>query len=169
MQYRRARTKGGTYFFTVVTCNRQHIFSREDNIDLLRQAFQYVMHRHPFRMDAHVILPDHLHCIWTLPDGDRDFSTRWRLIKSHFTRYYQHGDPDRSPWQKKFWEHAIRDEKDMENHIDYIHYNPVKHGLVESPVRWTLSSIHRYVKDGLYSQEWGTPEPLAWDDAVGKE
>ena len=169
MQYRRARVQGGTYFFTVVACNRQHIFAVKDNVDVLRRAFQDVMETHPFRMDAHVILPDHLHCIWTLPAGDRDFSTRWRLIKSRFTRQYQHAVPGRSPWQKKFWEHVVRDAKDMGNHVDYIHYNPVKHGLVESPVEWALSSIHRYMNDGLYSRDWGASEPLSWDAGVGKE
>ena len=142
MQYRRARIKGGTYFFTVVTHKRQKIFSTQENIDLLRDAFQYVMKNHLFRMDSHVILPDHLHCIWTLPDKDRDFSTRWRLIKSHFTRHFQWATPGHSPWQKKFWEHVIRDENDMTNHVEYIHYNPVKHGLVQSPTEWPLSSIH---------------------------
>lgn len=127
------------------------------------------MRSYPLYIDAHVILPDHLHCIWTLPDGDRDFSTRWRLLKSHFTRHYQHATPGHSPWQNKFWEHVIRDMKDMNNHIDYIHYNPVKHGLAQSPVEWTFSSIHRYIVDGLYSPKLGASEPLSWDACVGKE
>ncbi len=181
MQYRRARLQGGAYFFTVVTRKRRPIFGCENNINLLRQSFQYVMHNHPFCMDAHVILPDHLHCIWTLPDGERDFSTRWRLIKSHFTQHYKNGGLielhengqkatcSGSPWQKKFWEHLIRDEKDMKNHIEYIHYNPVKHGLVASPIEWTLSSIHRYVNNGSYPMDWGTSKPLTWDDGVGRE
>jgi putative transposase len=98
MQYRRARIKGGTYFLTVVTHKREKIFSNEKNIELLRESFQYVLHNHPFQMDAHVILPDHLHCIWTLPDGDRDFSTRWRLLKSHFTRQLNIAKCGYSPW-----------------------------------------------------------------------
>lgn len=169
MQYRRARVKGGTYFFTVVTHKRQHILTAEENIKILRDGFQYVMDNHPFGMDAHVILPNHIHCIWTLPNNDQDFSTRWRLIKSYFTRHFKGVSSEASPWQKKFWEHVIRDEKDMTNHVEYIHYNPVKHGLVQAPAHWPLSSIHRYINKGLYSADWGSSESLFWDDRVGKE
>jgi len=169
MQYRRARIKNGTYFFTVVTYQRQKILAVEENIELLRKGFQYVMKNHPFRMDAHIILPDHLHCIWTLPAGDCDFSTRWRLIKSYFTRNFQSTTPGRSPWQRKFWEHLIRDERDLQNHVEYIHYNPVKHGLVQSPIAWPLSSIHRYIVEGLYSPDWGAPQPLSCDEALDRE
>lgn len=166
MQYRRAKVQGGTYFFTVVTHERQQILTADKNIEILRAGFQYVMQNHPFRIDAHVILPDHLHFVWTLPDGDCDFSTRWRLIKSYFTRNF---DAGYSPWQKKFWEHLIRDERDLRNHVEYIHYNPVKHGLVQSPVDWPFSSIHRYILDGLYSPDWGKSESVFLDDRLGSE
>ncbi len=142
------------------------ILTADENIEILRAGFQYVMQNHPFGIDAHVILPDHLHFIWTLPDGDRDFSTRWRLIKSYFTRNF---DAGYSPWQKKFWEHLIRDERDLMNHVEYIHYNPVKHGLVQSPVDWPFSSIHRYILDGLYGPNWGRSEPVLLDDRLGSE
>ena len=169
MQYRRARIKGGTYFFTLVTANRQKLFNSETNIDLLGDSFRYVLQNHPFVMDAHVIMPDHIHCIWTLPDGDCDFSTRWRLIKSHFTRHFKKYGGKQSPWQKKFWEHCIRDDQDLTNHIEYIHYNPVKHQLANMPIDWPLSSIHRYILLGLYSPDWGALAPLAWSKQVGCE
>ena len=148
---------------------RQKIFANDLHIDTLRSSFKYVMKNHPFRMDAYVIMPDHIHCIWTLPDGDHDFSTKWRLIKSHFTRDYNGGSLKRSPWQKKFWEHTIRDEKDLKHHVDYIHYNPVKHGLVKLPTEWVLSSIHRYILEGVYPPDWGASESLSWDNTVGRE
>jgi putative transposase len=170
MQYRRARIQGGSYFFTVVTHNRRKIFAADKNIEILRAGFQYVMRKHPFRIDAHVILPDHAHFIWTLPDDDSDFSMRWRLIKSYFTRHFQAAAAPRySLWQKKFWEHLIRDERDMKNHVEYIHYNPVKHGLVQSPIEWPFSSIHRYILEGFYTPDWGKSEPLFSDDRVGNE
>ncbi len=166
MQYRRARIQGGTYFFTVVTHERQQILTADKNIELLRAGFQYVMQNHPFRINVYVILPDHLHFIWTLPDGDRDFSTKWRLIKSYFTRNF---DAGYSPWQKKLWEHLIRNERDLKSHVEYIHYNPVKYDLVQLPVDWPFSSIHRYIFDGLYSPNWGESEPVFLDDRLGSE
>lgn len=189
MRYRRARVKGGTYFFTLVTHKRNTMLCHDENIHLLREAFQYVMARHPFTIDAHVILPEHLHCLWTLPEGDCDFSTRWRLIKSHFTRNVRghignsrisraqsdlrvgiNEKTRKQPiWQKRFWEHVIRDEQDMKNHVEYIHYNPVKHGLVTSPVDWPLSSIHRYVLNGLYTPDWGADKKTESVDDIGRE
>jgi len=141
MQYRRAKVKGVTYFFTVVTEKRQKILCLPKNVSLLRSAFHYVMQKHPFIIDAIVILPNHLHCIWTLPENDHDYSTRWRLIKSYFSRNRETILPEnisisrqkkqqRAIWQYRFWEHLIRDEIDFQNHVEYIHYNPVKHGLV---------------------------------------
>jgi len=123
MQYRRAKTKGGTYFFTVVTHQRRKFLCWPANVSLMRDAFRYVMAEHPFQIDAIVLLPDHVHCIWTLPAGAHDFSTRRRLIKSYFTRncdpVYQ-GPPspsrqkkqEQAVWQRRFWEHQIRDETD---------------------------------------------------------
>ena len=168
MQYRRARARGGTYFFTLVTYNREKLFNIEGNITLLRAAFQQVMDSRPFTIDAHVIMPEHFHFIWTLPEDDRDFSMRWKLIKSHFTRNYA-DHRKQTVWQRRFWEHCIRNEKDMQNHVEYIHYNPVHHGLVKSPLEWKLSSLHRYVDNGLYPPDWGAGKKIVFDDTVGRE
>jgi putative transposase len=180
MQYRRSKTKGATYFFTLVTHNRRKILCQSENIDLLRKSFRYVMQKHPFKIDAIVILPDHLHCIWTLPEGDADFSTRWRLIKSYFSRQcdmkYQgeisasrQHKQEKAVWQRRFWEHQIRDERDFISHVDYIHYNPVRHGLVDAPKDWQYSSFHRYVKEGIYNEFWGASQKIIFDDNVGME
>lgn len=138
------------------------------------------MDNHPFTIDAFVLLPDHLHCIWTMPEGDRDFSIRWRLTKSYFSRKCDatHKNiPSRSRrkkkeqavWQRRFWEHLIRDEQDFVKHIEYIHYNPVKHGLAKAPKDWEYSSFHRYVREGVYDLEWGAGENIMFDDAIGRE
>jgi len=161
MRYKRSITPGATYFFTVVTCDRKKLLCHDENPNLLKKAFEIVKTRHPFTIDAIVLLPDHLHCLWTLPPDDNDFSNRWMLIKSMFTRSCH--DPfhnaltnsriakrERNIWQRRFWEHRIRDDEDRNRHMDYIHYNPVKHGLVNSPVDWRYSSFHRYVKAGVY-------------------
>ncbi len=154
MHYKRNLVPGGTYFFTVVTQNRAPILCENKNADLLREAFKKVLVKHPFQIDAFVLMPDHIHCIWTLPPDDADYSTRWRLIKSYFTRGIKSASREHGVWQKRYWEHTIRDEKDYENHCNYIHYNPVKHGLVKYPVEWDFSSFHRFVKQGKYSPEW---------------
>jgi putative transposase len=144
MEYRRSKIEGGTYFFTLVTNNRRQFLCDPPNIILLRKAFRYVMDRHPFKIDAIVILPDHLHCIWTLPENDSNYSTRWRLIKSYFShrcdlQYRERINSSRQNkkeqalWQRRFWEHQIKNEQDFINHVDYIHYNPVKHRLANSP------------------------------------
>jgi putative transposase len=180
MQYRRAKTKGGTYFFTVVTHNRRKFLCYPANVSLLREAFRYVMAEHPFQIDAIVLLPDHLHCIWTLPNGDNDYSTRWRLIKSCFTR---HCDPvyrgapsasrqkkqEQAVWQRRFWEHQIRDERDFTQHVEYIHYNPVKHGLAKAPRDWPYSSFHRDVRRGIYAEGWGAEREIVFADGIGNE
>jgi len=179
MQYRRAKIKGGTYFFTVVTYGRAKILTQLENIGLLREAFGYVMERHPFIVDAAVILPDHLHCIWTLPKDDQDYSTRWRLIKSYFSRkcdvihngsFASRSRKNEKPvWQRRFWEHVIRDENDFSSHVDYVHYNPVKHGLSIAPKDWKYSSFERYVNFGTYDREWGTGRDITFDVSIGKE
>ncbi len=180
MQYRRAKIAGGTYFFTVVTHNRRPFLCQPDNIALLRNAFRSIMVNHSFKIEAIVILPEHLHSIWTLPEGDFNFSTRWRLIKEYFSRRC---DPkyegecsgtrmkkqEKAIWQRRFWEHHIRDEEDFIHHVDYIHYNPVKHGLVSSPRDWEYSSFHRYVTAGIYDLEWGAGEEIVFDERVGYE
>ena len=138
------------------------------------------MKKHPFNVDAMVLLPDHLHCLWTLPDNDQDFSTRWRLIKSQFTRDYEGKSkliPSRSRsskkeqavWQRRFWEHVIRDEDDYVRHLEYIHYNPVKHGFVDAPSEWPHSTFHRYVKNGLYPNDWAAGKKIRFDKSIGNE
>ena len=180
MQYRRAKIDGGTYFFTLVTENRQEFLCEPERVSLLRNAFQYVMERHPFKIDAFILLPDHLHCMWTLPESDRDFSTCWRLIKSYFSRHCNLSNSiqpslsrqkkqEKAIWQRRFWEHCIKDEMDFKNHVDYIHYNPVKHELVRSPKDWEYSSFHRYVRQGVYNREWGSDGGIKFDSSIGKE
>lgn len=165
--YRRSLTTGGTFFFTVVTYRRQKFLCEEPSRQLLRQAIMQVRATQPFIIDAWVLLPDHMHCIWTLPEGDHDFSKRWGRIKALFSKnskhtLYQekwineskkrHGES--TLWQRRFWEHEIRDEKDFNNHLDYIHYNAVKHGLVENVKDWPYSSFFRYVREGGYPMNW---------------
>jgi len=137
MQYRRVRIGGASYFFTVVTRNRLPIFSSPTAVDLLRSAFRHVKQKRPFAVDGIVILPDHLHCIWSLPPGDSDFPLRWRLIKTWFSKHYRPGHG--GWWQNRYWEHLLRDEEDWRRHMDYIHYNPVKHGLASGVWEWPYS------------------------------
>lgn len=160
--YRRYRIDGGTYFFTVNLAERQRSLLTE-RIDALREAFRVVKNAHPFVIDAVVVLPEHLHTIWTLPQGDDDFSLRWRQIKSAFSRAIEKDErisnsrlrkQERGVWQRRFWEHAIRDEDDFNRHIDYIHINPVKHGYVKRAADWQFSSFHRYVKLGILPADW---------------
>ena len=180
MQYRRSKIEGGTYFFTVVTHKRRPFLCVVENVSLMRDAFRYVIARHPFKIDAFVLLPDHLHTIWTLPDGDSDFSNRWRLIKSYFSRRCDTGyqgavsasrkrKKERAVWQRRFWEHQIRDETDFIRHLEYIHYNPVKHGLVKASKDWEYSSFHRYVRQGDYDELWGTGVDVSFVDNIGNE
>ncbi len=160
--YRRYRVKGGSYFFTVNLQERKQKLLTEQ-IDLLRDAFREVKKDHPFQIDAIVILPEHLHTLWTLPEQDDDFSLRWRQIKSAFSRKIELGErisksrnqkQERGIWQRRFWEHAIRDELDFAKHVDYIHFNPVKHKLVKRVVDWPYSSFHLYVRMGLCPVDW---------------
>jgi len=165
--YRRVYLKGGTFFFTVVTYARRPIFKDAMVASLLKKSLRYVMAKHPFVVEANVVLPDHMHCIWRLPPKDWDYSVRWRLLKTYFSRQYNSyiyvANPSKSMmakqesgiWQRRFWEHTIRDEEDFERHCDYIHYNPVKHGLVRSPAEWKESSFEKFVAKGIYSPDWG--------------
>lgn len=159
--YRRAQKPGGTFFFTLVTHLRQPIFADPGCRDLLRQAIEEVRGTHPFTIDAWVLLPDHLHCLWTLPDGDTDYSKRWGMIKARFTKTLNAtlAPATRRPtyWQKRFWEHCIRDDHDLRRHMDYTHYNPVKHGLTETAAAWPFSTFHRHVKTGTYPLDWAAP------------
>lgn len=166
-KYRRSVQPGGTFFFTQVTYRRQPLFRDEKARALLRQAIAGCRQNHPFAIEAFVLLPDHLHTIWTLPEEDADFSTRWRVIKQSFTRawlstggeeirvtvsgrcYRHHG-----VWQRGFWEHRIRDQDDLNRHLNYIHYNPVKHNLVSCPHEWPNSTFAAAVARGLYAESW---------------
>ncbi len=166
-RYRRADTPGTSYFFTVVTHERKPWFSSERNVAILREAFRHIMAKRPFIVEAAVILPDHLHCLWRLPEGDNDFSGRWREIKKRVSRQI---DPrtnarnERPVWQRRFWEHQIRDERDWRNHVDYIHYNPVKHGLVGRVADWPWSSFQHAVARGWCEPDWGTSKPATITD-----
>jgi putative transposase len=178
MQYRRAFTPGATLFFTVVTHNRRPLLQSEDAVETLRAAFRAVRATRPFAIDAMVVLPDHVHSLWTLPTDDADFATRWRLIKTWFTKHSpvdQRGPQDtaraakqgQAVWQHRYWEHRIRDEDDYARHVDYIHYNPVKHGWAKSPAEWPYSSFRRYVAAGTYPADWGQVAPDL--EGVGRE
>jgi putative transposase len=160
--YRRNFVPGGSFFFTVNLADRR-LSLLTTHIDVLRAAFREIHLRHPFTIDAIVVLPDHLHTVWTLPEGDADFATRWRLIKSTFSRNTPPGERisasraakgERGIWQRRYWEHTIRDEEDFARHVDYVHINPVKHGLVTRVRDWRLSSFHRMVKLGVYPEAW---------------
>jgi putative transposase len=160
--YRRALVPGGWFFFTVVTHSRQRMFDENQNVDRLREGFRRTMEKHPFQIDAIVILPDHLHTVWRLPDGDTDYSLRWRLIKHYLATGVsaatnRHGE--KRVWQRRFWEHAIRDQDDWRRHVDYVHYNPVKHGYVRRPGDWRWSSFEKGVRRGWYPSDWGESAP----------
>ncbi len=153
---------GGTYFFTVNLADRSSSLLVE-RIDALRASVRDVMRTRPFSSVAWVVLPDHMHAIWTLPDGDADYATRWMRIKQGFCeRVPQSGHipasrqkrKERGIWQRRYWEHLIRDEDDLRNHIDYIHFNPVKHGLVTQVADWPHSSFHRFVREGVLPVDW---------------
>jgi putative transposase len=160
--YRRNFVPGGSYFFTVNLAER-HLRLLTENISELRAAFRYLRARHSFTIDAIAVLPDHLHAIWTLPEGDSDFALRWRLIKSAFSRALPAGEGisqsraakgERGIWQRRYWEHTLRDEGDFARHVDYIHFNPVKHGHVSQVRDWPYSSVHRMVRLGIYPEDW---------------
>jgi putative transposase len=161
-QYRRAKINGSAFFFTVVLADRSSNLL-VDRIDRLRQAYRVVQERRPFETIAICVLPDHVHAVWALPEGDADFSTRWSLIKSGFSRGVDAGSRSNSKlakrekgvWQRRYWEHAIRNEADLERHIDYTHFNPVKHGHVTKVADWPHSSFHRYVERGVLVADWG--------------
>ena len=153
---------GGCYFFTVNLAQRKQTLLTE-KIELLRESFRIVKDRCPFNIEAIVILPEHLHTIWTLPEADDNFSCRWRQIKAHFSRQVEKGERvsrsrqsthERGIWQRRFWEHQIRNEADFIAHANYIHYNPVKHGYVRYVADWPYSSFHAYVKRGVLPLNW---------------
>jgi putative transposase len=180
-RYLRPRTAAGTFFFTVVTFDRRKILTLDISRQILGQAIKEVQRQCPFSIEALVLLPDHLHAIWTLPNGDTDYSKRWGLIKTKFSkegkalfRLEKLANPSRNKrretaiWQRRFWEHGIRDDQDFQRHFDYIHYNPVKHGLVNRVGDWPYSTFHRYVTEGIYPESWG--EGVSFDryDSYGE-
>ena len=165
--YRRVYIPGGTYFFTLVTYRRQSILADGERVEQLRQSFREVKAKRPFDLLAAVVLPDHLHCLWCLPEGDADFSTRWQMVKTSFSRRMpakKRKDGAKTIWQPRFYDHCIRDESDFQKHLDYIHYNPVKHGLVSSPGDWPYSSFAHFVALGCYAGNWGDDAPPEVED-----
>jgi putative transposase len=176
--YRRWYVPGGTYFFTVVTHRRRPILSDELSRRCLRESIRQIRDKFPFTITAIVLLPNHLHTVWTLPHGDAKYSLRWGRIKEAFTRDYLAQGGIEAPqstsrtqhdyrgiWQKRFWEHTCRDEDDLKRCVDYAHWNPVKHGLVDHVREWPWSSFHRFVRLGEYPIDWGTADPTPdWND-----
>ncbi|WP_028455374.1 REP-associated tyrosine transposase [Chitinilyticum litopenaei] len=162
MPYRRLQTAGASHFFTAALADRRSALLVE-HIAVLRQAVRLVRQRHPFMIDAMVVLPEHLHCIWTLPEGDRDCPLRWALIKSPFSRPIARGERigasrqskrERGIWLRRYWEQQLHDANDLNRHIDYTHHNPVKHGQVSTASAWPHSSIHRYIPAGILPEDW---------------
>jgi putative transposase len=173
-EYRRNRVPGGTYFFTVNLFDRRSdLLTR--NIRHLREAVRQVRAKAPFHIDAWVALPDHIHCMWTLPEDDTNFSARWQAIKTAFSKQIpdvefrstsRQGKGERGIWQRRFWEHTIRDDSDYAAHFDYIHFNPVKHGLVAHAADWPFSSFHRSVSMGIYPADWAASGAMMLNDAL---
>lgn len=174
--YHRILEKSGTYFLTLVTYQRRNIFSNPNMRVLFQKSVNHVMAFHPFSLEAYCILPDHIHLILHLPENDADYSMRVRLIKTRFTKAYLQQSDESAPrnesrnkrreatvWQRRFWEHFIRDEDDLNRHIEYIHYNPVKHGVVRNVRDWPDSSFMDFVKAGNYDLEWGDGYGLSED------
>ncbi len=169
--YRRNYVPGGTFFFTVVTARRNPLFVRADARRFLRTAFTSTMRRYPFTLLAIVLLPDHLHTVWRLPTGDTGYSIRWAKIKGSFTKSMtlaanpnamfvrRASRRERAVWQPRFWEHTCRDEDDLARCIDYIHWNPAKHGLVRRVADYPYSTFHRFVQLGEYDLGWGSSDP----------
>jgi putative transposase len=166
--YRRVFVHGGTFFFTIVTYNRQPILTSDLSRHILRRVWKIVQHKHPFTCDAICLLPEHLHCLWTLPQNDMNYSIRWSAIKALFSKsYLQEGSKkekrnlsrqrkgEAAVWQRRYWEHCIRDDRDFKKHFDYIHYNPVKHNFVTNVCEWKWSSFHTYKAKGYYPEGWG--------------
>jgi putative transposase len=165
--YRRTFLAGGTFFFTLVTQRRREIFADALARQCLGKAIRAVQAQRPFEVTAIVLLPNHLHCIWILPDNDDDYSSRWACLKRYFVNSWtaaggreaiisdaRRQRHERGIWQKRFWEHRIRNQADMVRHVNYIHYNPVKHGLVRCPHAWPHSSFPRWVREGYYKPDW---------------
>ena len=168
VRYRRMRIAGASYFFTLALADRR-ADTLTAHVGLLGKALRSAKQQAPFHISAIVVLPEHLHTIWTLPQGDSDYPARWKAIKAGFTHGLRELGSDLSPrpeggfvlWQRRYWEHLLRDETDVQRHTDYIHFNPVKHGWVQRAADWPHSSFHRYVREGVYPADWG----LAGEDS----
>ncbi len=169
VRYRRVRIEGASYFFTVVTFKRQPLLKGDDAVALFMTSLRSVQEAHPFELNAYVILPDHLHMIWTLPDGDSDYPMRWRQIKGAFTRSLaskgaekvspsRKSKSEHAVWQRRYWEHTISGDADFSVHVEYIHFNPVKHKLVTATRAWPHSSFHNWVARGRYDINWGSDD-----------
>ncbi len=163
MQYRRSNIKGACYFFTINLANRKTRLLVEE-FEILRNVINHVKQQHPFQLDAMVIMPEHFHMMMTLPENDNAYAKRIMLIKSGFSRKIPKSEPinpsrihkrERGIWQRRYWEHLIRDDTDYQRHIEYIHYNPVKHGHVNKPSEWQYSTLHKYIKLKIYDKDWG--------------
>ena len=167
-QYIRSYTEGAAYFFTLVSYNRRQILCNEDFLQALRNSIKLIQQQYPFEIIAWVQLPDHLHCIWQMPENDAGYSMRWSQIKrlttqacpqyhlpTHELSHSKVSRNERGIWQRRFFEHQIKNEADFLKYMDYIHYNPLKHGLVKRAIDWPYSSFHRYLKVGNYSADWG--------------
>jgi putative transposase len=172
--YRRNRVPGGTYFFTVNLLERRSKLLAT-YIDVLRAAIKNTQKTKPFHIDAWVVLPDHMHCVWTLPTGDDDFPARWKAIKTAFSKAIHKTEyrssvrelnNERGIWQRRYWEHTIRNEKDYAAHVDYCHINPVKHGLVKQVSDWPYSTFHKLVEQGVYPENWSgfSEDDLSYED-----
>ena len=174
--YRRWMVPGGTYFFSVVAYNRRRIFNDEQTVRLLGGLMREVRNQAPFQTVAMVVLPDHLHCIWTLPPCDADYPARWKYIKRDFTVQFvaaggadrlvsveRRSRGDRGIWQRRYWEHVVEDEHELESLVDYIQYNPVKHHHSTSPAEWPWSTFGRFVASGHYDPDWGKTAPASID------
>lgn len=162
-RYRRNYLAGGTFFFTVKLADPKSRLLVE-HIDLLREAYASVQKRYPFETVAICVMPNHLHAIWTLPDGDSDYSLRWRLIKTGFSNHFSASSAlsaskqrrhEKGIWQRRFYEHTVHNDADLQRCVDYVHFNPVKHGFAASVKDWPFSSFHRFVRDGLLPPDWG--------------
>ena len=176
MQYRRSDIAGASYFFTANLAER-HKRLLVEHIGALRQAVKMVKQRHPFHIDAMVVLSDHLHTVWTLPAGDKDYPARWMLIKTAFSRQINKSEwrsqsriskCERGIWQRRYWEHLIRDARDFIRHVDYIYYNPVKHGYTARASEWPYSSIHRYISSGIIGKNWGVDDTVTRKGEYGE-
>lgn len=163
MDFRRAWHQGGTYFFTVNLLQRKNNNLLVEQVQVLRNAVAQVKKTYPFIIHAWVVLPEHLHCVIELPENDADFKTRWMLIKMLFSKAIPKTEVrsamrikrrERGIWQRRYWEHLIKDEADFAAHVDYVHINPVKHGLVKQVADWPYSTFHRLVKAGIYPRDW---------------